>query len=134
MKRSAMNEPTQANAKELVAAGWLRFNGDDLLLGTKASGDKRFLVRPNGFLDIVPLAKKELGQVSQPVRDADGTARAEFCFRWLANEVGESFRTGLVAERFDATHCGTATLQQRAGGGWEVLLLTAAPTTNNPPA
>jgi hypothetical protein len=124
LKKSAMNEPTLANARELVDAGWLRFSGDDLKLAAKAEGDKRFLIRPNGFLDIVPLAKKELTSVAPPTLNPDGTARSEFCFRWIANEVGSSFRTGLLAERLASEHCGIATLQRKQDGGWEVLLLS----------
>jgi hypothetical protein len=124
MQRSQMNEPALAGAKQLAAAGWIRFEGDEIVLTEKGRNDRRFLARPNGFLDVVPLARKELTDVSAPAMAADGNAEARFCFRWIANEVGAAFRTGMLAERFSSQHCGRATLQPDGSGGWEVLLLT----------
>jgi hypothetical protein len=124
MSRSQMNEPALAGARDLLASGWIQFEGDQVVLTDKAKADRRFLARPNGFLDVVPLAKKELTEVSTPSMAEDGNARARFCFRWIANEVGSSFRSGMLAERFSLPHCGTAELQPDGGGGWEVLLLT----------
>lgn len=134
MKRSAMNEVALASAKELVRAGWIRFDGDNVVLTAKAASDKRWLVRPNGFVDLVPLAKKELTEVAAVQASADGNARANFCWKWIPNEVGASFTSGLLSERFSSMQCASATLQPREGGGWEVLLLERRPTDPPRPA
>ncbi|HEY2323671.1 MAG TPA: hypothetical protein VGJ82_12495, partial [Thermoanaerobaculia bacterium] len=60
VKKSAMNPPQLENAKQLAAAGWLTFDGDDVTL-TKGKDDPRFNVRGNGFIDVVPVAKKKMG-------------------------------------------------------------------------
>ena len=134
MKRSAMNEVALASAKELVRAGWIRFDGDQVVLTSKAASDKRWLVRPNGFVDLVPLAKKELTEVAAVQASADGNARANFCWKWIPNEVGASFTSGMLGERFSSMQCASATLQPREGGGWEVLLLERRPTDPPPSA
>ena len=87
----------------------------------KGEGDKRFLVRPNGYLDIVPLAKKELLDVTAVRKTPEG-AEADIAWRWIPNEVGASFTSGRVKERFDATH--HATVKTRDfGSGWAVMLI-----------
>ncbi len=120
MKRSAMNEPARRAARELAAAKWIRFNGDDVELNPKAAGDKRFLVRPNGYVDIVPIAKKDFGSVTAVRPNPDRTVSADFDWRWIPNEVGQAFRSGLVKERFDATQHATARLMWD-GKSWTVL-------------
>ncbi|HEY0591516.1 MAG TPA: hypothetical protein VGF40_07095 [Thermoanaerobaculia bacterium] len=117
---SQFNEPARAGAADLEKAGWIRIEGGTVVLA-KGEGDKRFLVRPNGFLDIVPLAMKELGEVTG-VRKTDEGAEVEFTWRWVPNEVGASFTSGLVKERFDATHAATAKLRD-FGEGWIVMLI-----------
>lgn len=114
------NEPARAGAADLERAGWIRIEGGKVVLA-KGDGDKRFLVRPNGFLDIVPLAKKELLEVTG-VRKTDEGAEADFTWRWIPNEVGASFTSGLVKERFDAIHVATAKLRD-FGQGWVVMLI-----------
>ena len=117
---AAMNEPARATAKELAAAGWLSLDTNgDIALTEKSRNDKRFLLRPNGLLDIVPLAKKEMGEV-QAVRSRDGEVTVDFTWRWVANEVGTAFRTGLVHDRFAAPQDGTATLMWD-GTAWVIL-------------
>lgn len=120
MKKSAMNEPARQAARDLAAAKWIRFSGDDVELAEKASGDKRFLVRPNGYVDLVPIAKKELGTVTSVRPNPDGTASADFDWKWIPNEVGQAFKSGLVKERFDAPQRATAKLMWD-GKSWTVL-------------
>lgn len=116
-----MSEPVRQSVKELAAAGWVELDTTgDVALTDKSRNDKRFLLRPNGLLDIVPLAKKEMGDVTAVRANDDGTARVDFTWRWIANEVGSSFKTGLIAERFAAPQDETATLIWD-GTTWSVL-------------
>jgi hypothetical protein len=116
-----MSEPVKQSVQELAAAGWLKLDGaGDVSLTDKSQSDKRFLLRPNGLLDIVPLAKKEMGDVTSVRANDDGTARVDFTWRWIANEVGSAFKTGPVAERYAAQQDGTATLIWD-GTSWSIL-------------
>ena len=118
---AAMNEPQRAAAKELSAGGWITVDGSgDIALNDKSRSDKRFLLRSNGLLDIVPLAKKEMGDVTAVRQNPDGTVTVDFAWKWLANEVGAAFRTGLVADRFAAPQDGRATLMWD-GTAWTIL-------------
>lgn len=118
---AAMNEPARASARELTAAGWLAMDTNgDISLTDKSRSDKRFLLRPNGLLDIVPLARKEMGEVTSVRANEDGTVIADFTWRWIANEVGTAFRTGLVRDRFAAEQEGSATLMWD-GAAWTTL-------------
>lgn len=120
LQRSAMNEPARDAASRLQKAGWIAFDGSGaLVLSAKAKEDKRFLVRPNGFLDIVPLAKKEFIAVTA-VRPSSEGADADFTWKWVPNEIGEA----LALSRFEGTQNATATLlhdQSAEGPGWTVL-------------
>ncbi|HEY0141603.1 MAG TPA: hypothetical protein VGF48_11960 [Thermoanaerobaculia bacterium] len=122
LQRSMMNEPQREAVQELVKAKWLKFEGDTLALAAKAEGDKRFLMRPNGTLDIVPLAKKEMGTVSSVDAGPEGPV-ATFTWKWLPNDVGQSFTKGPLAERFAGEQSGKATLLWD-GSGWTVLRIT----------
>jgi hypothetical protein len=118
---SSMNAPTRALAKQLSDAGWLSVDGaGDLMLTEKSRSDKRFLLRENGLLDIVPLAKKEMGEVSAVRVNPDGSVNADFTWRWLPNEVGAAFTTGPVHDRFAATHNATANLMWN-GTEWTMI-------------
>ncbi|HVE70479.1 MAG TPA: hypothetical protein VNI54_03855 [Thermoanaerobaculia bacterium] len=118
---AAMNEPQRASAKELAKAGWLKLeNTGDIALSDKSREDKRFLLRPNGLLDIVPLAKKEMGDVSAVRANPDNTVTVDFTWRWIANEVGQAFQTGPVHDRFAAQQDGRATLMWD-GANWTIL-------------
>lgn len=119
MKRSAMTGPTADSAHDLVRAGWIDIPSDNVTLTTKSLHDKRFLVRPNGFLDIVPIAKKEMGDVTGIRPNADNTVSADFNWHWIPNEVGQSFKSGPVRERFDAEQHATAVLAHDSSG-WSV--------------
>lgn len=122
LQRSMMNEPQREAAQQLIAAKWLKWEGETLALSSRSEGDKRFLMRPNGTLDIVPLAKKEMGAVSAVADGPEGPV-ATFAWKWLPNEVGQSFTKGLLAERFAGEQSGKATLLWD-GTNWSVLRIT----------
>jgi hypothetical protein len=117
----AMSEPVRQSVKELAAAGWLAMDGDgNVVLTDKSRNDKRFLLRPNGLLDIVPLAKKEMGDVTKVATNPDGTYVVDFTWRWIANEVGAAFQSGLIHDRYAAQQDGRATLMWD-GTSWVIL-------------
>ena len=87
-KRSSMSPAMMGGANRLAAAKWIRIEGDDVVLTDKAKSDKRFLVRPNGFIDVVPLAKKEMLGMSAVRPQPDGTVLADFAWKWVPNEIG----------------------------------------------
>jgi hypothetical protein len=118
---SQMNEPSRQAAKDLAAEGWIAFDGaGSIQLTDKSRNDKRFIMRPNGILDIVPLAKKEMGGVEEVRPGPDGGAVAWFTWRWIPNEVGASFKSGMLADRFAAPQRSMATMVWN-GTGWEVV-------------
>jgi hypothetical protein len=122
---SSMNEPTRDQAKLLAAGGWLAFDGaGDIMLSDKSRSDKRFLLRENGLLDVVPLAKKEMGDVSAVRSNPDGTVNADFTWRWIPNEVGKAFTSGPVHDRFAATHNASANLMWN-GTEWTMISVEA---------
>lgn len=121
---AAMSEPVRAEAKQLAAGGWIAIDGvGDISLTPKSRNDKRFLLRPNGILDIVPLAKKELGDVTA-VRDRDGVVTVDFTWRWVVNEVGSALTSGITADRFAARHEATAELIHD-GTKWTIVRIRA---------
>ena len=107
-------------AKQLVAAGWLRRSGNSLELTPKSKSDKRFLVRPNGYVDVVPLASKELTGVTAVRPETDGTVSADFTWKWIPNEVGSAFKRGALHDRYAAPQSATARLMWD-GSAWTVL-------------
>jgi hypothetical protein len=118
---SAMNAPTKAMAKELAAKGWLELDmNGDVLLSDKSRSDKRFILRENGLLDIVPLARKEFGDVTAVRTNADGTVNADFGWKWIPNEVGQTFTSGPVHDRFAAPQSATANLMWN-GTEWTMI-------------
>lgn len=122
---SSMNEPTRNLAKQLAAAGWIEFDGaGDIMLTEKSRNDKRFLLRENGLLDVVPLAKKEMGGVTAVRSNPDGSVNADFTWRWIPNEVGTAFTSGPVHDRFSATQNATANLMWN---GTEWTMITVEP-------
>ena len=118
------HETQLAMARDLEKAGWLRVNENRVELTDKSRGDKRFVLRPNGTLDLVPLARKELLEVTSVEPTADG-ATATITWRWIPNEVGDSVTSGPLRERFDETHTARVTMQ-RGSDGWEVWDVTAS--------
>lgn len=118
---ASMSAPVRQSVRELAEAGWLAVDGaGDVILTAKSRSDKRFLLRSNGLLDIVPLAKKEMGEVQSVQANEDGTVSAAFTWRWIPNEVGSAFRTGPVHDRFEAGQDGVATLIWD-GTSWGIL-------------
>lgn len=121
MSRLGMNDPALAAAKDLARAKWIGFDGDgNVVLSPKATADRRWLVRQNGFVDIVPLAKKEFGTLEAVRTNSDGTAAADFTWNWVPNEIGSAFTSGPVRERYDGTQRATAMLLHD-GTSWSVL-------------
>ncbi|HJQ40098.1 MAG TPA: hypothetical protein VKB93_23375 [Thermoanaerobaculia bacterium] len=121
VSHSTMNDPQKAAARDLQTAGWIALDGaGDVMLSDKARTDKRFLLRSNGILDIVPLAKKEMGEVQAVRANPDGTAAADFTWHWLPNEVGGAF----LRNQFEGTRNATATLLVE-NGEWKVLTIAA---------
>jgi hypothetical protein len=122
---AVMSEPLKQQAQQLAAAGWIEFDPTgDIMLSDKSRSDKRFLLRPNGILDIVPLAKKQMNDVTAVRPNDDGTMAAEFTWKWIPNEVGSIFTSGIVHERFAMTNQATATLMWD-GTNWTVLKVDA---------
>ena len=123
MTEATSNERTRQAALDLAAAGWIELDAaGSVRIGEKVASDKRFLVRPNGFLDIVPLAKKELVEVSSVGTTENGDVVAIITWKWTPNEVGASFTSGPIHERFKAQQAARATLM-RSGETWSVLLI-----------
>lgn len=118
---SSMSAPVREEARDLAAAGWINLDGE-IALNAKSRGDKRFILRPNGLLDVVPLAKKEMGEVVEIRRNADGSVAASFDWKWVPNEVGAAFRKGPVHDRFAAPQRSTATLMWD-GTSWTILTI-----------
>lgn len=118
---AAMSEPVRQSVRELAAAGWLMLeNTGDIALTDKSRGDKRFLMRDNGLVDIVPLAKKEMGTITNIAPQSDGTFTVAFTWRWIPNEVGAAFKTGMVQQRFASQQDDRASLMWD-GTNWIVV-------------
>lgn len=119
-KRSAMlNDQTRAVARDLQKAGWISFSGDEVVLTSKALTSRRFLTRPNGYVDIVPLAKKEMGEVTA-VRPTEEGVDVDFNWKWTPNDIGSAFKSGPLFDRYAAPQKATATLYHD-GTSWRIL-------------
>ena len=114
------SEPVRAAAKELASAGWIAIRGGRVELTAKSRSDKRFLMRANGILDIVPLAKKEMDGVTAVRANEDGTVTADFAWHWMPNEVCTAFKTGDLYTRFHTPRTSKATMIWD-GTTWSVL-------------
>jgi len=122
LTRSAMlNDQTRGIANDLEKAGWIVFSGDDVVLTGKALGSRRFMTRANGYVDIVPLAKKEMGEVTD-VRVTDEGVDVDFNWRWIPSDVGSSFKSGPLYDRYAAPQKATAALYHD-GTSWKILRL-----------
>lgn len=84
----AQKTPMNDGAKKLAAAKWIRAEGGSVVLSEKAKSDKRFLVRQNGFIDVVPLAKKEMIAATAVRPQPDGNVLVDFTWKWVPNELG----------------------------------------------
>jgi hypothetical protein len=119
MTVSMMSAPVRDEAKQLEAAGWIKL-GKEIELTEKTGGDKRFNVRLNGLIDIVPIAKKEMGDVASVTPNSDGTLSAPFQWKWVPNEVGAAFQSGPTHDRLAAPQESKATFLWD-GEAWTVL-------------
>jgi hypothetical protein len=118
---SSTNPATRETVRQLAATGWLAIDpAGEIMLGDKSRSDKRFIIRENGLLDIVPLAKKELGDVTAVRTNPDGTVNADFNWHWIPNEVGSVFTTGPLHDRFTGTQNATANLMWN-GTVWAMI-------------
>lgn len=128
LSKAAMNPEARKAAADLKAAGWIRFDGaGTVVLSEKAKSDKRWLVRQNGVVDLVPLARKEVTGVTSVRPQPDGNVAVDFTWKWIANEIGSAFRSGPVHDRYAAgEQKATATLFRDADA-WSVLRIVAAP-------
>jgi hypothetical protein len=120
---AAMSEPARQTAAQLAAAGWLELDPTgDIMLTDKSRDDKRFILRPNGLLDVVPLAKKEMGTVSAVRVDPnDGQAVADFTWRWIPNDVGTALTSGIEHDRFTAPVQNSTATFIWDGTAWSLL-------------
>ena len=119
--RSSPANRARNRKNTLLAAGCriIGIDGDgNVVLTEKARTDRRFLLRQNGFLDIVPLAKKELTAVTAVNVNPTGEPLADFQWKWVPNEIG-----ALVAERYSGDKQSIATLLWD-GSQWTVLRIT----------
>ena len=120
-----MSEEQRLAANDLEAAGWLRMHDGEVELSPKARGDRRWLVRTNSMIDLVPLASKELVKATAVRSGPDGAPQVDFRWRWIPNEIGSAFRSGAVHDRFAMPQAATATLM-RDGASWAVLRIRPA--------
>jgi hypothetical protein len=119
-RKSLMTPLMAGGVKQLAAAKWIRIDGDDIVLTDKAKGDKRFLVRPNGYVDVVPLAKKEMIGVTAVHQQPDGLVLADFAWKWVPNEIGAAISQPATGDRK-----ATAKLMWD-GSAWTVLGITSS--------
>lgn len=119
LAKKSLKGPALDNAKQLAAAGWIDMSGAELAPAGKVQSDPRFLVRPNGFMDVVPVVKKEMGEVASVTPTAEGVD-ADFTWRWQPTEVGRAFTKGPVFDTFGKDQHATATLLWD-GKEWGVL-------------
>lgn len=119
LDREVTHEAQLAMARDLEKEGWLRLRDGRVELTEKARQDKRFLNRSNVSVDIVPLARKEITEVSS-VEPAEDGARAIVRWRWIPNEIGAAFTSGPAKERFDQEQISEVILRESSPGSWEV--------------
>jgi hypothetical protein len=118
---------TMSIAKDLESSGWLVVDGTDrVVLTDRAMRDKRFLVRENNVVEMVPLARKEIDEVTDVRAGDGGEIEADIRWRWVANEIGASFRSGFLKERYEAPQLSTARMR-RAGESWAVITVESRP-------
>lgn len=119
VKESAMTPEVRETSRALAKAGWIGIDGDgNVVLTGKAKSDKRFLLRQNGFLDIVPMAKKEFIGVQAVHLNPEGEPLVDFRWKWLPNEIG-----ALTAGRYSGEQLAIATLLWD-GSQWTVLRIS----------
>jgi len=121
MQGSMLKGPARESAEDLAAAGWVAIDSSgNLLLMPTAEKDKRFIVRDNGSLDIVPLARKEFVSVDGIGHDDEGDVTIDFTWRWAPNEVAKAFVRGAIATRYEGDQKARATIYPTKSG-WSVM-------------
>ncbi|HXI11800.1 MAG TPA: hypothetical protein VNM92_04055 [Thermoanaerobaculia bacterium] len=119
----AMNPQVRANAEDLAKAGWIVIGKERVTLSEKSRSDPRFLARTNGFIDVVPIATKEVVSVDSIKMEGDRV----FCnltWSWRANEVGSAFASEPLHARLTALQY--AAVELRASKGqWSVWEISA---------
>ncbi|MEO8216914.1 MAG: hypothetical protein ABI718_07520 [Acidobacteriota bacterium] len=119
--KSMLGGAALQGARDLEKAGWISLRSGDAVLTEKARGDRRFLERPNGSIDIVPLAKKEITTADTIRPGPEHQLLVDVQWQWIPNDVGQAFRSGAIRDRLTGTYQATVTLQPAERGGWEVL-------------
>ncbi|HET7706774.1 MAG TPA: hypothetical protein VFM36_11850 [Thermoanaerobaculia bacterium] len=115
VKEEAMTAEVRTVSKALAKNGWIGVDGDgNVILTGKAKADKRFLLRQNGFIDIVPMAKKEFVGVSALHVNPEGQPLVDFRWKWVPNEIGA------LTDRYTGEQLAIATLLWD-GSQWSVL-------------
>lgn len=110
-----MTAEVRTVSKALAKNGWIGVDGDgNVILTGKAKADKRFLLRQNGFIDIVPMAKKEFVGVSALHVNPEGQPLVDFRWKWVPNEIGA------LTDRYTGEQLAIATLLWD-GSQWSVL-------------
>jgi hypothetical protein len=121
MQGSQLRGAAREAAEDLEKAEWVVIDpGGNLVISGKSVGDKRFIPRDNGSLDIVPLARKEFASVDGVGHDDAGDVTVDFTWRWLPNEIAQSFERGAIATRYIGDRKARATIYPTRSG-WNVL-------------
>jgi hypothetical protein len=132
MQGSMLRGAGREAAEDLEKAGWVLIDpAGNLVLAGKSVGDKRFIPRDNGSLDIVPLAKKEFVSVDALGHDDEGDVTVDFTWRWVPNEVAQAFERGPIATRFEGDRKARATLY-RTRDGWNVMRVVEVAMEKDP--
>lgn len=122
MRGDLLKGAAREAAEDLEKAGWILIDpAGNVVLAGKGVGDKRFIPRENGSLDIVPLARKEFVSVDGIGQDDAGDATIDFTWRWIPNEVQQSFTRGSIATRFDGDQKARATIYPKKDGTWGIM-------------
>lgn len=122
MRTGMLKGAAREAAEDLAKAEWIVLDpSGNLVLAGKSLGDKRFIARENGSLDIVPLARKEFVSVDGFGHDDEGDVTIEFTWRWVPNEVAQAFERGEIATRFEGDQKAKATVYPTRDGAWSVM-------------
>ena len=117
----AINPLVRANADDLAKAGWIVIGKERVTLSDKARTDPRFLTRPNGFIDVVPIAKKEIASVDLNTKSGE-VVICDLTWTWRANEVGSAFVSDPLHAKLTSPQYATVELRPYKGrwGVWEI--------------
>jgi hypothetical protein len=126
MSKAARNAESEKAAADLRGAGWIRLDGSgNVVLTQKAKDDKRWLVRANGVVDLVPLGRKEVDRVTAIRQLPSGKVEADFQWHWVTNEVGSAFRSGPAHDRYAAKDLPAVATLSNDGPSWNVDRIVA---------